>query len=221
MMISPIMFSSKSDLFYLYPIHRYLEKPLTNIGLVWSLNNFEILFPLYKHSLEKVFNFFLLFVEYKLKEITNNSKKNDSGKFIQTKSEKFKLKGFHKNMYKASSKEISFQQKNYNELSNEHFNLEKFKQFLEITEKIEKKGIDLTIFEVPTYSEKCFSEKFISVYNISKSLLDYKIIEIDKNKFSFENFRDIDHMNDSGADIFTEEIIYFIKNNFEEYQINF
>ena len=76
------------------------------------------------------------------------------------------------------------------------------------------KGIDVIFIEIPTNRlSTYFNSTFLSNYeNLMNKLGEHtQILRLDSSKFQKSNYRNIDHMNSSGAFIATKEIIYFLE----------
>ena len=70
--VSPITFTSKVDEFDLYPIHRYLENPISHFQLVSKYNHFDRLITMWKKSIGKgITNVLLYNFQSKTEEISN------------------------------------------------------------------------------------------------------------------------------------------------------
>lgn len=192
-LITPITFSSKSDNFNAYPIHRYLENAKSNIEIAVKYNRCHEIISMYKKSIEKAFKSTLksILTEKENKIRTNN-------------------KGYYPSEIIVDDKIIEKTEHLYTSLKEEHFPENKIKNLLRLAHIIEEKGSQVIFFELPTYKlNEYFNNDYLSKYRNGLDELSkkYKLINIDKSLFKRDNFRNIDHMNSSGAKIASKDLI--------------
>ena len=85
---------------------------------------------------------------------------------------------------------------------------------MEVAKLIETKGSKAIFVELPTYKLiDYFNDDYMSEYEneISNLSKKFNLIRIDGGLFKKENYRNIDHMNSSGAEIATKELINQLK----------
>lgn len=193
--VSPMTFSSKVDDYSTYPIHRYLENPKSHFQIASKYNRYDKLITMCKKSIGKgIINILTYNFDSNIGEVTNRGyiySDEVVNKFIT-----------------QSTKHL------YTPFLKEKFDDIKLSHLKNIVSKIEKKGIKVVYFELPTNTlEKYFNINYLKEYESSLKDLSKtnNLLRIDKSLFTELNYRNIDHMNDSGAEIATNEVITFLK----------
>lgn len=192
LLVTPMTFTSKSDNFSFYPIHRYLENEKSNINIAINYNKTGDIVKLYKKSTKK--------------GLINLLSKNNFDKYIK----RANNKGFLSSNRVINSKVISKDEHLYLPLKNECFKNYKLEKLLKIADEIKKRGSEVLFFELPTHLlNNYFKTEYLSEYKHGLNQLKkkFKFISIDPSLFNESNFRNIDHMNCTGAKIATQEII--------------
>ncbi len=119
------------------------------------------------------------------------------------------LRGHHPSNTICTDSVIRKREKLYFDLKEEEFRQARFDELINLAYYIQKKGIDVTFFELPSnVLSDFFNTSYLSNYEKSVVTLDsnFRLIRI-KSELSMENYSDIDHLNSSGAEIATNEII--------------
>jgi hypothetical protein len=197
-LVSPMMFSSQSDNFVEYPIHRYLENPVSHFTISHRYQQYSKLPKMYQKSIKRA----------TLNILLNQSVVNDSFYIID--------RGFLKNDIIVNQEIISADKKFYEKLSNEAIDLEKVRKLEQIINALEAKGIRVILFELPTYLLKnYFNQYYLKGYEtvIKKIKLKNILFRIDETKFCANSYRNIDHMNTEGSIIATKLLISEIVQN--------
>ena len=190
-LISPNTFSSASDDFEVIPINRYLNTTISYFPITQDQN-----------GIDQIFRFYRIRLKQSLKNIlVKKSKRNYKGFYYSDK----------------QYEDIKVVKEEYSKtFKNDKFDFQKVKKLSELVLKIEEKGIKVFYIELPTNNlEEYFNSDYLFSYNsfvndISES---DRLIKINKNLFNKNNFRDEDHLNNSGAEIVTREIISYFKLN--------
>ncbi|MBN1183223.1 MAG: hypothetical protein JXB49_13095 [Bacteroidales bacterium] len=192
LLITPMTFSSESDNFNAYPIHRYLENEKSNLEVAFKFNRLGKVISMYKKSFKKG-----------LVNILTNKKK------FQEKS-RLNYKGFFPSNEVFTPENIPSYEHLYLPLKKDIFNKSKLKYLLDVAKIIKQRGSEVVFFELPTNQlDNYFNTQFLSEYKdginyINKS---FEFISLDPALFCENDYRNIDHMNSSGANIATEELI--------------
>lgn len=194
-LVTPMTFSSKSDNYSAYPIHRYLENEMSNLEIVTRNYKFDQLSSMYKKSIGKAFA--------NIVSVPENFNK-----------QRFNQKGFSSSKKIINDTIISNTEYLYLPLKNEIFDKSKVEHLLKTAKYVKQKGSEVIFFELPTnLLYKYFSPNYLSDYK--KSLIhindDFELVSLDQNMFSLSNYRNIDHMNNSGAKIATRELMKLLE----------
>ena len=190
--VSPISFSDKADNFEAYPIHRYLTHEISNEQLIAQIGDVDVYVSLLRKSFSKG-----------IKNIFNGHQKRELLEFNSI------LRGHHPSNTICTDSVIRKREKLYFDLKEEEFRQARFDELINLAYYIQKKGIDVTFFELPSnVLSDFFNTSYLSNYEKSVVTLDsnFRLIRI-KSELSMENYSDIDHLNSSGAEIATNEII--------------
>ncbi|MFT6842501.1 MAG: hypothetical protein ACJASR_001268 [Psychroserpens sp.] len=195
LLVSPMTFSSVSDNFINYPIHRYLENEISNLEIATRNDKIDELISMTTKSIEKAF--------VNIATIPWNHNKK-----------RFNHKGFFPSDEIVDEATISRSEQKYLSYKNEDFNKSQVEDLLKIANSVEQKGSEVIFFEVPTnLLSNYLSNDYL--YDYKKSLEhisdNYELVSIDKNIFNSNNYRNIDHMNSLGARIATKEIVKLIE----------
>jgi hypothetical protein len=200
LLLSPMTFSEKADNYSEYPIHRYLEEPVSNYDIVARFNRYKSFLPLYKKSILKgLQNIFM-------------------GNLIygQVNYENFYLnRGFVPSNNYVDDAVVNSTKHFYASFYTENFDTLKFNNLERVVEKYEVQGCSVVFFEVPTHLLKnYFSRAYYLDYlkGVNTLKRKYEVISISDGLFNSRHFRNIDHMNTNGALLFTIKIIDEIKN---------
>jgi hypothetical protein len=195
-MITPMTFSSKADNYSAYPIHRYLENPISNIELSLSYSHYNQFFEMHRKSIEKGIKNLPL----KDQEVVSLYKSPERG-FV--KSDVTVTDSI------IESTEHFYAQLKKNKLADEH------KQaLLDLTVQLKSKGINVVFFELPTNKlANYFSDEYLSDYEnfLTELQATYEFISVNDETFSDLHYRNIDHMNTAGARLATEQLIEFMQ----------
>lgn len=193
--VSLMTFSSKVDDYSTYPIHRYLEIPKSHFQIVSKYNHYDKLITMLKKSIGKgIINIFTYNFGSDNREISN--------------------RGYIKSNHIVNQFIIKSTEHLYTPFLLEKFNNLKLERLKNLVSEIEKKGIKVVYFELPTNTlEKYFNINYLKEYESGLKELSKtnNLLRIDKSLFNELNYRNIDHMNDSGAEIATNEVITFLK----------
>lgn len=204
-LVSPMTFSNESDNYSLYPIHRYLEIPLSHFQIAIKFNRYSDVMDMYKKSIEKTH-----------KHLFSKSYSNS----IEPRLNNF---GFFSSTKIVDENIIKKQEHLYTPLKANTFNPSKVEQLLSIAKNLENKGINVTFFEVPTHLlNNYFSKDYLEGYLLGVKLIrtQFDFISIKPELFEPSNFRNIDHMNDSGALIATKEFLRILNQKNSVKQLN-
>ncbi len=201
-LISPMIFSSKADDIINYPIHRYLNQPVSNEEYIFfndlnSVKNYpKILIKSFTKSLVNLFS-----VLKKAKPEGNTAMAASKG-FVAS-ADKYSLKNELKNKHLYAS------------LPNDRLDSEKTKELLDLASGLEQKKIKVVFYELPSNKLYAyFSLNYITDYNNFKNQLKGKYLVIsDNEKLDETYFRDMDHLNTAGAAVSSKYIIEQIKLN--------
>lgn len=196
-LVSPMTFSGLADNNLLYPFHRYLETPISNFSFIFTKRDFDKLVPIYRKSF--------------IKGLTNLFIRKNNTERINTTN-----RGFVSNDQVVNEKIIKNNEHLYIQLLEEVLNNKKVNKLEELVSFLENNGIKVTFFEIPTYKlNEFFSPDYLEEYDLVLSKLKVKndLFKLDSTLFSPENYRNIDHMNNSGSVIATKELIRYIKSN--------
>lgn len=198
-LVSPMTFSSKSDNFSSYPIHRYLINSQSNIDIAFKYDRIKEVLSFYKKSISKgLFNIFSL---------VNHEEIKDTLSILN--------RGFVMSDEIVNKEIIQQTEYLYTPLANETFNFNKVEKLNKITNLLESKGIEIIYYELPTNKlNNYFSKGYLNDYNkvINRLKKKNKLLFVNDGLFSDSNFRNIDHMNTSGSIITTKEVIKFLNN---------
>lgn len=193
-LLSPMTFSNEADNFTLYPIHRYLENPISNIRLIFKYGLYDRILPLYKKSIRKSFtNIFI--------------SKTD---IQEEKNEYLKNRGFISYYTSFSIDNVEEREEPYLPLKSSPFIKEKVDILETVSKNLKEEGIKVVYFELPVnVLANYFSRDFLTAYESTLNKLDkdHILTRIDSKLFSYSDYRNIDHMNLKGSEIATLELV--------------
>ena len=198
-LVNPMFFSSKSDNFDLYPIHRYLEDPRSNLSVAFEFGRQEELLSMYRKSIKKGYTSLT-------SKRTERIRKASIGE----------TRGFVASEAVVSQRIIEAEDHLFKPLLNEKFDRSKYTRLLELAGTLKGKGINVTFFELPTYGlRRYFDSSYMDAYEqVLVELDDHdRLIRLDSSQFAPSNYRSIDHMNTSGARIATRELIRYLSSD--------
>ena len=192
-LLSPMTFSKRSDNFSMIPIHRYLNKPISHLEMAYNFNREKELIFLYKKSIKKVFSNIKYFFKNK---VENN----------------FKDKGFYfsDKIFDRESNDSIF----YTPFYQESFDVNKTIKFKDLISNLFKKEVNVVLYELPTNQlERYLNDDYLLSYNyfINNLSNSFPLLKVNKLLFNEDNYRNIDHMNNTGANLATNQIIYYLK----------
>lgn len=194
---SLVTFSSGSDNWSTYPIHHYLSKPISNAEIAIENGSIKLFFSLLYNSAKKgVSNLFLSKKESKKVDLFKGYI-NDEKELSQSDYEK------SNHLY------LNYRKDNFNEV--------KFNQLIELIELCENLGIQVEFVEIPSYLFDNFvNENYKEAYFNSKKKLVKLGVKLHEVSIPNEKkyYRNIDHMNSNGADLFSSRLIERINKGF-------
>ena len=205
LLVTPMTFSSKSDNYSSYPIHRYLENPISNIELAIRYNKFNNLIAMYKKSLKKGFTNLI------------SAKKGNPTKVKNT------ARGFISSDIIVNDSIISQHEYLYKPFINEVLNIKLINQLKSLTQSIESKGIEVQYLELPTNRlESYFNKSYLLQYEHALKKIGEKnnLLRINKSLFLPIHYRNIDHMNTEGSIIATNEVLRQLEGNLTKPPMN-
>lgn len=196
-LISPTTFSTLSDNFLAYPIHRYLENPISNEAATLEYNLYRTYIEMMHKSFKKGCN-----------NILKNKQKDDNYHELIT------SKGYVKNNDVCTQKIINQTQHLYYPLRSNVFSDHKLVYLLKYLRELrDKSKIEIVFFDLPTYKLKdYFNSLFILKYDSIRDNLkkEFKFVSLDTT-LNISNFQNIDHLNESGARVVTRRLINLIE----------
>ena len=191
--LSPMTFSKKSDNFSMIPIHRYINNPISHLEMASKFDLEKELVILYRNSMKKIFyNVKYLFAD----KVANN----------------FQDKGFYfsDKVFDIESEDTTY----YNTLFQESFDINKIRKFEDLILSLSKKGVKVVFYELPSnHLERYFNDDYLLSYNsfVNNLSNSFPLLKVNKLLFKEDNYRNMDHMNNSGANLATNQIIYYLK----------
>jgi hypothetical protein len=192
LLITPMSFSGKADNWIDYPMHRYLNKPLSNLDLVMKYKAFPDLLPMLINSARKGFNNII-------SKPTLNQKEFDKifqykGLFIDSTITNASIENSLEYLYKGFKKDI-FKKKDAELMMN-------------IADDVKSKNIQVIFFETPTHRlREFFSPEYLKNYEDFVKNISLKYTVIRANEMDANYFRNIDHTNTQGAYRYTQYLI--------------
>lgn len=190
-LLSPMTFTSLSDNFTDYPIHRYLESPMSSFGVIIQSRNLSAALSSLKRTIEKG-----------MSNLMNNSNpiNNEIPEFV------VRNMGYVPSAKVATDAVITEGFSKYNSLGVEDFSNSKRQSYVRFLNYAQSTGARIILLELPSNRiSEIFSAEYMNDYN--KTLEDlserYKLISLSKEDFREDFYRDIDHLNDKGAQLAT------------------
>jgi len=190
-LISPMTFSSKADNFPAYPIHRYLNQPISNEKLVLEYGIVDQYVNLSKKSF--------------VKGIENLK----SGIITTAAISPLENKGYSPSDVVVNDSIVKNSESLYLDLLKNKLNQDYVQHLMDLSDRLLAKGVKVTYFELPTYKLKnYFNPDYLEDYEgvIEAVLEKYGLVRISPN-MSDLNYRNIDHLNANGATKCTLEMI--------------
>jgi len=182
-----------SDIWDQYPIHRYLDSPVSNEKVFLNYTNAKTYFAMLRKSFKKGSQNFL----------------TGQGGIDTVQLNLIKAsKGYNKSLDYCTRLKLEEEEEIFNPYLKSTFNKKKEKKLIELIEKYSVAGINIVVVAPPTFKLKnFFSDKYKEEYQGFISRLKTKNItfltDIDE-KYDPTCFRNTDHLNFKGAKIFSE-----------------
>ena len=200
--ISLLTFSSKSDNWSSYPVHRYLNHDLSNEYISLKYNSIDKYFQLLQKSLSKgIANIFHRIKCYLRNEKSPNVLKASDPIVCEiTESKGFEKVCEHQNKMKKA-KELPV----FRNIGTSEFDNKKAEYFESLILKYSNLGIEIIVIYIPTNSLKNFftdkyKEKYQKFNEELRSNKNVKVIDVDSTlKLNDYDFRNTDHINCYGA----------------------
>jgi len=188
-----------SDIWHLYPIHRYLETPESNESIVVKYGAFSDYFQMFRRSFKKgVKNVF----------IENGS--IDSSIYRDV----LANKGYELILDTVTKNVLNKEKHLFEPYLRSVFSEEKKECFFKTINDCMERGVAIVVFEPPTNNlHWYFSKEYIEEYNRFKKELKnkVKVIDCDTSDFDTSCFRNTDHLNNAGAKKFSAYLLKSIK----------
>lgn len=183
-----------------YPIHRYLNNPISNESVYLNYAKFNDYKLLLRKSVKKsISNIF---------SNENNINKN----FNKLKNDVLHTKGYSYTDQIVNDSMIKKSESVYKKFKTSIFNQKKARCLIDLVKKCKFKNIKVILFEIPTYKLKNYlTPKYINEYNVfKKEIVENNIVLIENGSGlnSSMYFSSIDHMNNNGAKFFTKNLIH-------------
>jgi hypothetical protein len=196
LLVSPISFSSKSDNFVAYPIHRYLGSPLSNEEVTLKFGQSGQYLNLSSKSFKKG-------LDNIVSRMRGRRKKAMSCEDVRL------YKGFTPSSTINNPEIVRSSKHLYDDFRFDSFDGDKAGYLLDLAARLEKRGIDVVFYSLPTNSLKhYFKSEYLNDYSRFLSELRKKSkfinVELPEND---RYFRNIDHLNSAGARLVTHELI--------------
>jgi hypothetical protein len=185
-----------SDVWHQYPVHRYLNPPLSNEKVFLKYGGIESYFQMYRSSFRKG-----------ISNIGNKTEGVDSGLLKDI----VMTKGYEISCDTVTPELLSDEKKIFEDYRKSIFSERKARVFNAVIDTCIKHGISVILIEPPTYHLRdYFNEQYIKKYNQFKIELKKRTPIIECNNLVFDDtcFRNTDHMNVNGASKYT---MYLLK----------
>lgn len=197
-LVSPMIFSSLADNFVSYPVHRYLEKPLSNFELLMNFGDQSGILSICQKSFKKG-------------ALNLLSRKKGTSPIFDT---LYKYKGYIRSEGKVTPEIEAQGNKSLSKLLNDSFDNNKINKLMRLTGQLEERHIRAVYFELPSYRlYQFFNKNYLKKYKAGLAILSKRnlYLKIDPSTFSPDDYRDIDHLNLTGSKKATSEIITSVK----------
>jgi hypothetical protein len=182
-----------------YPIHRYLNEPLSNELVFYRYTNFKDYILLMRKSIKKTFSA----VFENKKELI--AKRNKVEQYTS------ESRGFSGTDEIVNDSIIKANEHNYEKFKTTVFNNRKADHFIGLIKKYKDQNVNIVVFEIPTFKLKTYlTPQYLQDYNLFKHKLkelDINFVEDEKTVDDYRFFSSTDHMNSSGAIVFTRGLI--------------
>jgi hypothetical protein len=204
--ISLLSFAGSSDDFTAYPIHRYLNQPISHEALILRyFNKKQIYSKLLAKSLKKG-----LIGLLSKPEIAQNLL------FEQDSIDKYR--GFYVNHDTANSQSLKKDRSVLKMLIREEFDQKKLETFLILVDNCSKKDIKIYWYEAPTANLHRYFNAFYKmqyIYALAKLRAIDLAVEIPFKEMvlNSNDYRNTDHLNFNGAEKLSKYMLRFIQKN--------
>lgn len=213
--ISLLSFTSKSDNWGSYPIHRYLNTPLTNEELLFRFGVKDQYFSMVQRSMNKG-------LENILSQMTGSAIASVSGSrgSDEISTSVLSEKGFEKICSVIDSSKVLREKHIFEGFRKEDFNIGKAMQFRRFVKELQNKGIQVCVISIPTNRlASFFSNEYLKEHNefMQELVIDCNLryyILGEKNKLNPEDYRNYDHVNCYGAYKVSTELLEHIRKDF-------
>ncbi|PBQ31515.1 hypothetical protein CNR22_06965 [Sphingobacteriaceae bacterium] len=197
--LNPGSCSEIFDNWQLYPIHRYLNNPLSNEFVAYKYSDFGVYTSLLRKSIEKAGKS-MFHNKYQLQVDFENAKEDA-----------ILYKGFLSSSEIVNDSIISAESHSYQKFKMAEFSAVKANYFIELVKKYKKKNTEVKVLETPTFKlDDYLSENYKRQYSLFKkrmieSGIDFIPAPDDMNDYTY--FSSVDHMNISGAKYYTNYLL--------------
>jgi len=195
--ISPTTFSSLSDNFSVYPIHRYLNHPLSDFSLVLHKGG-SLGIPYFRKKLNRSIKN-VLTQNTAVAETCGNLKNRGF----------FSSEVLFTDSIRKSSKHL------YSGFTEHGFQSHKEEEFQNFLNYCSQLGLDIFLIELPTNQLDNFLDSdFKDSYKefTDKLRTQHRYVDLTTLELNSQYYRNIDHLNKNGADRLTELLIGKIEN---------
>ena len=200
-LVNPMSFSSASDNWQAYPVHRYLADPLSNEHIAIRFNHYPQYLGMLRKSSTKGFKYISsLLIKppfYNTDSVINNQ-------------------GFYPSNDRYSLTVFKNEMNFYTPFTNDKFPTWKIDELISLAKNCQSKGINILFFEIPTFKlNQFFSDSYLKNYYTSLTLIKNNHFEIISSPLDLDSscFRNTDHMNNKGAALYTEYLIQYLKSH--------
>lgn len=214
--LSLLTCSDKSDNWISYPVHRYLNYPVSNEYITQKFSVYKDYLSIMQKSFSKgIANFFYSDFLFNFFDDEINTL---SEEYIRIND----FKGFEKISDTLDENIITKENHIFNKFNNAEFNHNKADKLLNLINSIVKDNINVCIIQIPTnYLYTYFPENYINEFDkLCQQIRNNKnvtfIVPDSTLKLSEKNYRNADHMNFSGANIYTRFLFDKLKFNKNE-----
>jgi hypothetical protein len=213
--ISPITFTETTDNWASYPIHRYLNEPLSNEEIAIKFN----LYSAYGSMMQKSLSKGLINLVQHFKNIIQGRQYTNR---IDTSTKEYKdiilAKGFEKDCSVYNPSALVKNESTFLSFSNANFNTTKSECFSKLVDALVQKGIKVIIITIPTnklfgYFSNNFAKEYYSFFSELGKKKDVILIDYRKwgIQFTDNDYRNTDHLNCLGAQKYTNALLKNLK----------